>query len=451
MVTKTTTLRLQFPQRIYTYPPEQTQFFPFSLTIDRTRNGSANPKWKEQVKRKISATTSMSGTDKRLAAYVDADMTRITPFGAQAIAPQTGLVDLTRRISGAFPAPTWDGLIKMSASKADSVARARLFGALRQQQAHMQGLVVAGELPQTIREMGKLTKEIASLFASQRLKMQKYASKWLGTWRVDGYGNPYLDPFLNRNWKPPKGRKGVEQTLADWWLTFSFGVRPLVKDVHDLAETVARWRIEKEFGRHTAPGKIRGYGLEVGGITDEGVIKETASTVSWYSTTRHFRQVEVIYRAGIIPGYITPATGSAYRLWQLLGSYDLENWIPTVWNLLPWSFLVDYFTNVADVCTAMVTDTSSVAWVNKTTRWEAHRTYNGRVVPQESGFDFIGRPVVVTQGGNPTNYHTITREVLREADTMAYPPKLTFELPTGGFQVANMIALVAGHTPRTFR
>lgn len=449
MVTKNSTFVKVFTQRsIIEQVPLYDNTDVSRVTLSRSRTGDSNPRWREQVKRRVNATTSMSGTDQVLLEYIPANMVRIIPFGTTAIPPQTGFRDLVRRAEGAIPLPSWASLPKLSSVKADSIAKARLYAALRQQKAQMQAITVAGELPQTIREIRHMSLAFAERFAAHRRLAHSTVARWIGSWRVDKWGNPYLDPYLNRNWST-KLPKNWQSILSDMWLSFSFGIRPLVKDVQDLAETAARWKAEKEFGRKLVSGKIRGYGEDSGNVFSTGASAAQFNSIKYFSTERTWTTVKVIYRAAIIPGYVNPVEGSAYRLWQLLGAYDLENWIPSLWNLLPWSFLIDYFTNVADVCTAMVTDTSSVAWTNKSVIWETHHAESGRLdLSRETVVGPDGKTYLVQQGGNFGSYHAITRSVERTIDTINGPPQLTFSLPTGGFQLANILALISGQ-PRS--
>jgi hypothetical protein len=58
--------------------------------------------------------------------------------------------------------------------------------------------------------------------------------------------------------------------------------------------------------------------------------------------------------------------------WALFG-FTPSELVPTAWELLPWSFLVDYFVNVGDVLSSAVTASSNVNFVNKTVIQEAKK------------------------------------------------------------------------------
>jgi hypothetical protein len=51
-----------------------------------------------------------------------------------------------------------------------------------------------------------------------------------------------------------------------------------------------------------------------------------------------------------------------------LFGFTPSEFIPTAWELLPWSFLIDYFTNIGDILSSAVTQTAPVNFVNKTVR-----------------------------------------------------------------------------------
>jgi hypothetical protein len=72
-------------------------------------------------------------------------------------------------------------------------------------------------------------------------------------------------------------------------------------------------------------------------------------------------EIEIIRYRGAVKAQA--ATTASDRLARF--GFTPSEFIPTAWEILPWSFLVDYFLNIGDLLSASVTDTSNVAWVNR--------------------------------------------------------------------------------------
>lgn len=53
-----------------------------------------------------------------------------------------------------------------------------------------------------------------------------------------------------------------------------------------------------------------------------------------------------------------------------LSGFSLRDWVPTLWNCIPYSFVIDYFTNVGDVVEFYSTDLSSVVGISKSVKRE---------------------------------------------------------------------------------
>lgn len=112
--------------------------------------------------------------------------------------------------------------------------------------------------------------------------------------------------------------------------------------------------------------------------------------------------------------------------------------MPTVWELIPYSFLIDYFTNVGDVLQALSTDTSGVHGLWKTEIWESKRDIN--IIP-----DIARTRTTITQAypnqgeyceavsvaGKSGGYTVKLRDVTRVASGMPLMvPQFTgFDLP----------------------
>jgi hypothetical protein len=95
-------------------------------------------------------------------------------------------------------------------------------------------------------------------------------------------------------------------------------------------------------------------------------------TVGWsYASSRIFGAVK--------------ATGPDIPRFRYLG-VSWSDVIPAAYELVPYSFVVDYFTNLGDVLEALCFNRSSVAWVSQTDRWEAFQEVRN-LSPPNTGHD----------------------------------------------------------------
>lgn len=230
----------------------------------------------------------------------------------------------------------------------------------------------------------------------------------------------------------------LKRILAETWLETVFGWQPLLHDVSDAAKALARiysdvptnWETFKVFAEETGSLPV-----VYGGPVDLG------PGLKFLTYTKKRFKFQCIYYGAL--KHLDKDQASTY-LEQIvsLSGFDLRSWAPTAWELLPWSFLVDYFTNVGDIIDYYSTDFSNVKRSSKVER-RVSITTNEMVADVASTKTYFGSSLrsLSMQGGSGTAFKT---NIIRYSHSMPGYPGFRFELDPSLRQIANMGALVLG-------
>lgn len=164
---------------------------------------------------------------------------------------------------------------------------------------------------------------------------------------------------------PGQKRKRRSASLADLWLEYSFGWKPLAFDIEDAVEAINRYQNKRVRSRITAKGEEKTRDIRVADYAHLGTLPATrVRSLEGWVTTRFLLGLSL--ESQCLPA----ARFDTLRRFGVV----TDEFIPTLWELTPWSFLVDYFTNVGDIIDAGFTSTRHVKWVCKTTRWSSIRS-----------------------------------------------------------------------------
>lgn len=151
--------------------------------------------------------------------------------------------------------------------------------------------------------------------------------------------------------------KGVGKEFADATLEVYFGLKPIMSDIDSAAKTLSH-----DF----SPRSVRASGAQA----DQKFTKNITNPVSlWY-------QKDEQWQLRVKCGCQAEVTNPNLYLAQSLG---LINPFATVWELLPWSFVVDYFFNVGAFIGSL-TDTYGLKLSRQYTRrvMKSYSTYTDR-------------------------------------------------------------------------
>lgn len=224
----------------------------------------------------------------------------------------------------------------------------RILARVRSTYEHASLLPDIAELRSTIRQFGAPAEALCSLSDRHLRKVQFYLN-----------GIPAGSALARR----ARALNIISSTYLEW----AFGVQPLINATHDAAEALARWKAEhedpdirdilfKEFlhasANETFASSVRGAAVGLPGGSGYMSAIPMTKTVTRCGV-RYTVQVDTSPMAEF---------GSNDRLLSLTG-VDARNLPLATWELLPWSWLADYFLNVQQILQAGVTLRGSVRGV----------------------------------------------------------------------------------------
>jgi len=250
---------------------------------------------------------------------------------------------------------------------------------------------------------------------------------------------------------PPSG--GFKKVLADTYLEETFGWQPLLADVRDGARTLARVVTRDALERQ----QFRAHGGTSVPVSSAVASVEAGQLVFgaslWFKRTEiQFYEQEVIHYGMYATRLRNPSLAASLTDDLITKSgFRFEDWAPSAWELAPWSFLVDYFTNVGDVLETCANIYTHLAWAarvdieNSVLRWD--------LVPdvEKTKAQFGGGPVFAADNyhsysGNHARGQSSYRTVFRGAGGDLFSRELNFQLPFGR-QWLNIAALALGARP----
>lgn len=318
---------------------------PNTVTFDNTRTGEKLDGWKEKIRNGEQATTPY---------FLDASKVVSRRAGSSSLAatiprppelPPAG--SQSQKFKGFISKPTtvlehYD----LVQGKAEAKALSGLYKKIKEEGQRLNTTATIAEFLSVVRQFGKPMDAIVDL-TNRRLNRLELARKGLSG----------STTFKKQKW---------HEIVASTYLEYSFGLAPLISDVRGVAEAFARWQYEK-----TGEQRFRSRLVSRG---EDSVTRDFSNPAlldglpgSWFvwnkfhkATTTARVQYCVGMRSNIYADF-----GSNERLLQLLG-FTPENWIPGLYEAIPWSWLLDYFTNMQDILEAGVTSTAGVTWISRT-------------------------------------------------------------------------------------
>lgn len=387
---------------------------------NNSRSGGDNPFWKSQVRACVQAGTAFSGTRYKFQPnHVHASV------GAMRDLPRIGGGQKGRREcvyvssgDGYLPVPySW---ASSTGSQASNDAIRRVIKNAQRVQTQMSGMTFLGELGESVRMIRSPLKQFRSGIDDYFKSLKKVR-------RLD--------------------RRSRQAALTNTWLEFQYGWLPLAADIEDIQTSM------RHLGTDLAVYKsISGSGTQeqfAGSTSGLTAIDGGGVNVRYYS---HSSVDKSIRYKGVVRRSVT---SDGPTLWGYSNSefnrvfglkLTLENFVPTVWELIPYSFLIDYFTNIGDVLNASVWDSSHVRWLIQTTRTTSKVIQGGKLGNTVHPYGVSGTRLDASVSTGLFEKCVVSRSVV---DPRGLVPTLAFHMPGSNVRWMNIAALAAQHKSLT--
>lgn len=381
----------------YSYSPPSSW-----IPLISSKTGSSLPGYKRLIAQAQQATTNFSGELQDARTIPSFEKT----FGNTTIPPSTA--GNRKRVSYWVPAELRSlpaaGLVPSSSVNiARNLAQQRFYKNLESVSTLFQGGVFLGELRETLRMIRN---------PAQGLRR--------------GVGS-YLDALKKRR----RGNQSQRQKiLSDTWLEYSFGWIPLLNDLDDARKYLERRhkQLEREVIR------VRGDGEHSTTLFSSD--QDTTGVGSTFCQIRKRLTATSTYA-----GAVSSRASSSRLIDASALGLSPRSFVPTLWEVLPWSFVIDYFTNIGDVISAWSNQNVALSWGRETHRTDAYY--------DTCYWIGTGRPISVTNWTSfdysftPGFASTRRKTVDRSKITYVPVPSFSFELPGFGTKWLNIAALVS--------
>lgn len=163
--------------------------------------------------------------------------------------------------------------------------------------------------------------------------------------------------MIRKGSKSKKIRDSRPSDIPDAWLSWSFGWQPLINDAMALFDMTARIEERKSYLRNLANGayirrKLQNESFELPPLDFTILNGSVSGQPAIKAVYRRKTRVRSWFTANAVIQIPLPAEDLAMQKLATQMAYPLSATPDDLWELLPWSWLADYFVNIGDVLDA---------------------------------------------------------------------------------------------------
>jgi hypothetical protein len=224
--------------------------------------------------------------------------------------------------------------------------------------------------------------------------------------------------------------------ITQSYLEYKFGVAPFVQDISDI---VADMVIRDRKRNASEPIQARAHQAYSGSVvsrnaTDVGFMSIFGLQQQVHTTSTYYEQMRGAVRTGI---------NDDGRLGVLQDNRLLpDQWAPTLFSIMPYAWMVNYFTNIREIIDAAALRYSDLVWGCQSTRDETVISVSDLIATnpkQQHVFANVSyNDALQLEGGHALlKWKTFKRFVISPAGLM---PSFVFSIPTTATPWVNMMA-----------
>jgi len=231
--------------------------------------------------------------------------------------------------------------------------------------------------------------------------------------------------------KKLSGKRALKD-INNLYLEYTFGWKPLIKDIGDAASSLLQDRsLDRKIvgsadnttasNRFYGPYAYGGQGFGRYNMTSVNSVKSSCRYVG-------------VANASLVDR----PSGSILSLAESRLGLRLSEFVPTIWELIPYSFVVDYFANIGGVLEGAFIERSALRWVSRTKRCVAVN----KMTWQPAGSVGSSSWKAISRSQTP-GYLWLGRKSLDRDTPGSLMPDFVVTMPTfGSTKYLNMAALV---------
>jgi len=237
-----------------------------------------------------------------------------------------------------------------------------------------------------------------------------------------------ISHYLRRVHRRGRSMRGdlrqLSKMVTGTWLEYCYGWKPLLKSIEDAANAYSQHKADVQY--------LRAYGkAETKSATTNAPWKCYFANYGSYMVERTQTASQKVVFKGVVRIRPEIQVDPARTVARLSG-FGIEEFIPTVWELIPYSFVADYFTNIGTILNSAIPLFYDWVWWSCATTRKA--TQDIIITPGEKSPWSWGWSEMINPGHSEKVIYSRSKPVLSL-------PTPQLELPGSNWSWANLAAL----------